>query len=99
MFTIYVFFPNVLASLYNPILEPIQSISEFECPIIITFSASKINSLSACATVLAFTLVLFSTSCALPPKNTYFPLSLTTAWSPPRPKTISNPACADLYFS
>ena len=46
-----------------------------------------------------FTLVLFSTSCALPPKNTYFPFSLTTAWSPPRPNTISRPACADLYFS
>ena len=99
LFTIYASLFKVLTNLYIPKLDPIESISPLECPIIKTLSDSSIKFSKACATILALTLVLFSTSCVLPPKKTYFSFSLTTAWSPPLPRTISILAKADLYFS
>ena len=73
--------------------------SGFICPIIITLLDSFIRFSKACATTLAFTFVLFSTSWALPPKNLYISFCLITAWSPPLPRTMSIAVCADLYLS
>ena len=97
--TRYASFPRCFAILYTPSPEPIASISLFVCPIIIMFCAACINSCIACDTILAFTLVRFSTSCVLPPKKKYFPFCFIIAWSPPRPKAMSITALADLYFS
>ena len=59
------------ANLYIPMLAPIQSISELLCPIIKILLDSFINPSNACAIILAFTFVLFSSSCVLPPKKVY----------------------------
>ena len=96
--TINASFCSDFAILYIPSADPIQSISLLLWPIIKILSESIIISSRASATVLALTLVLFSSSSVLPPKNTYFPFSLTTAWSPPRPNAMSIPALAFLYF-
>ena len=90
---------NVFDNLYIPSADPIASISLFVCPMTNTLSDSSINFTNAVETVLALTLVLFSTSSVLPPKNSYFWSCFIIAWSPPLPSAISCTACADLYFS